>query len=551
MRAPPPFVTFVAIVLAACPPDDTGDDDTPPRVVAVEPASPEVPVTTSFRVAFSETINGTTVVADPLADDLSVLLVPRFDADGDLVISEQFLSDLDNPPLIESRQNALVPLIAALVDGDSALSISPRAALEPGTAYTLIISSEVRDTAGNPLVDAAGLKAPFLWEITTDAGPPAVTATDIGAAGVVAPNHKRITVTFNQPVVGIGTASLRLQRSQGTPQPTIAAILVEEDRRSATIVLADPASGCERLAPNAAYTLTASSDILGDNGEPLAPYSEQLSTSGACDLVPNTLSGLEQLASDVSATVRFTTTKASSTEVRFALAAQALALDCLGLSCPVRGAPTTIANGVHSVTITGLSVDVDYRYAVFAEDAVGSIATSTGTFRTEALPKVAINEALADTIAGREDTEGEFVELVSFEASALLSLEGWKLRVTKTAAGSTPSLCALPSPAPSLLPGAFLVLAEPDFDDAIYGGIAADGLLRFSAFCALVNEPVIIELLDEDDRPVSSMTLPTPRSGVSVERTAPDAPDETVNVCFSVDGSGASPGRANSVSTCE
>ena len=69
------------------------------------------------------------------------------------------------------------------------------------------------------------------------------------------------------------------------------------------------------------------------------------------------------------------TTKPSTTELRFGL--QSANLDCLGLPCPVVGAATSTANGVHAVTITGLTVDVDYQYTVFAEDQVGSVVTAT------------------------------------------------------------------------------------------------------------------------------------------------------------------------------
>jgi hypothetical protein len=531
---------------AACRPVEPADDDAPPRVVGVDPPASVVPVTTTFRVAFSEELNDKTVVADPIADNITVVLVPRFAADGDLVATEQFLSDLANPPLIESRQNALVPIIVALIDGGTAITVAPRAPLLPGTAYSLIISGEMRDTAGNPLVDAAGRKAPFIWELTTDAGPPTVASTDIGPSGIVEPNRKRITVAFNQPVVGVSSTSLRID---GSPAPSVAGTLVDEDRRTATIVLADVPGACARLAPNGTYALVATSDIAGDNGEPLEAYSEPMTTGAACDLVPNLLSGLEALASDVSATIRFATTKPSTSEVRFGVALDGL--DCGGLACPVIGAPTTSANGVHSVALTGLTVDVDYHYTVFAEDQVGAIANATSAFRTEALPKVAVSEALADTAAGSDDSAGEFVELVSFEAAASIALDGWQLRVTKAAAGSEPSLCPLPSPAPSIAPNEFLVLADVDFDDGLYGGIEAASVMRFAAFCALVNEPLLVELLDDGDRPVSSLTLPTPRSGISVERTAPDAPDDSAHVCFSVDGIGATPGRANSVVVCE
>lgn len=530
--------SIVAVGLSAgCPPPDD-DDDVPPRVVGVAPVAPIVPVTTSFTVSFSEEINDKTVDADPVSEGLTVLLLPRFNADGELTLSDTFLSDIDNPPLIESRQDDLVPIIVALVDGDAGLTVSPRSPLDPGTAYTLLVSGNVRDNAGNPLVNEAGVKAPFQWDFVTDAGTPEVVSTDLG--GVVVPNRKRITVEFNQPVQGVDTNSLRIE-----PAVAVAAILVDGDRRSATIVIADPPAGggCQRFQPGVTYALVGTSDIIGDGGEAMASYNESFGVDAICDDQPNLMSNLERIASDVSATIRFTTTKPSTTEVRFGRAGGQL--DCDGGPCPVVGAPTTAANAVHTVTIAGLTVNVDYAFVAFAEDQVGSVATQSGTFRTEPLPKVSVNEAMQDASNDlfESDSEGEFVEITSFEESADTSLIGWALRVTK--ADDEPDDCPFPVDAPTIEPGGFVVLADTGFVETGYDIPATATVVEFSGFCSLVNEPLVIELIDPSGRPVSSLTTPTPREGVSVERTAPDAPDDAATVCYAREDTGPTPGREN------
>jgi hypothetical protein len=275
----------------------------------------------------------------------------------------------------------------------------------------------------------------------------------------------------------------------------------------------------------------------------LSSYNEPFTVDGACDTAANVMSGLERIASDVAATVRFTTTKPSTTEVRFGRAGGAL--DCDGLPCPVVGAPTTAANAVHTVTLTGLTVGVTYAFVAFAEDQNGSVATGTDTFTTEALPKVSVNEAMQDASNDlfSSDGEGEFVEIASFEESADTSLVGWALRITKDD-GDTDD-CPLPADAPILQAGGFVVLADSTFDETKYDIPASATVVEFAAFCSLVNQPIVIELLDPGGRPVSSLTTPTPREGVSIERTSPDAPDDPSTVCYARDDTGPTPGREN------
>ena len=69
-----------------------GDYD-PPRVIEILPASPVIAVDGSLEVRFSEALFAENVNAD------SVVIVERS------LVNETFISDLDNPPLIDSRKD--------------------------------------------------------------------------------------------------------------------------------------------------------------------------------------------------------------------------------------------------------------------------------------------------------------------------------------------------------------------------------------------------------------------------------------------------------------
>ncbi len=531
-------VVLAPLVLAAgCPPpDDT--DLIPPRVLSLEPAETVLPVTASFRLTFSEPVNPKTVSGDPVSDNVSVVLATRDK------VTDAFLSDVKNPPLSASRQDDVVPLKVELGTDDTALTVTPLGPLAPGTAYTLVLSANIRDTSGNPLVDAVGAKDNFIYEFTTDAGPPAVSSTDLpSGASLVVPNRKRITVTFNQPVQRVGQDTLTIQ---GSPPPPIAAILIDESRTVATLILAEPAAGCARLDVNATYTLVATEGIVGDTGQTLQPFSQDFTTGSACDTTPNSMSDLEHVDGEVDATVRFTTSKPSTTEIRFGLVGGAL--DCLGGPCPVLGQSTTTAGALHSVAVTGLTVNTDYAFVASAEDAVGNVATGSGVIHTAPLPKIAVNEMLADAAGSGTDDQGEFIELVSFEPTVTTDLGGWTLQSSHTTSGgsTSTSTCSIPA-GTSLVPGAFLVLAKTAFDPSFYPGMDESTIVRIS-LCSLVNDTgTLLVLSDPTGRPVSSMSAPAPKDGRSVERIAPDAPDADDSYCFSRTEIGPTPGAQNGV----
>ncbi len=291
-----------------------------------------------------------------------------------------------------------------------------------------------------------------------------------------------------------------------------------------------------------------SDGVVADTGQTLQPFSAEFQTSAACDEAPHQLSGAPAaIAGEVNATVRYRTTKPSTTFVRFGV--DGGALDCLGLPCPVVGAAArTPDNGtfVHSVLLEGLTVNTTYRAIVSAEDDFGLVATGTLTFLTEPLPKIAVNEVMVDP-SGTEN-QGEYIELANFGAVEI-DVTGWRVEVT----GS--STCTATLPARIIPPGAFLLVVGNAFVPGTYGLADDNTLARSSSqsVCGsgLVNAGVQVVVMEPSGRPVSSLgkhiTLASRDEGRSIERIAPDAPDVAASFCLSRTDSGPSPARQNGI----
>lgn len=546
---------FVAVVCAvvvvsncSCEPGDPDKDRTAPRVISIDPADPVVAVDVTLRISFSEELLKETVDAEPTSETLTVALIPRAQA------SESFVSDFDNPGVSESRQGQLVP-----VDVDvraDAFEVTPLRPLEPRTAYTLLLGSDITDAARNPLVDGAGLKATFRYDFETDDGQPAVVDVDVDGAGLVAVNRRRIEITFNQPVQNVGNDTVTF-----SPAANVEAILLDEARVHATVVLADGAD-CARLQASTTYTLSVSDGVVGDTGQKLAPFTTTFTTGAACDTAANLIvDGPEAIAGEVAAQLRFETTKASTTEVRFGLAGGEL--DCLGAACPATGnaARIPIAGSspprfLHTVELAGLTLNATYDVVVSAEDDVGITATGRVTFVTAPLPKVSLNEVMANPPASfPSEAAGEYVELANFGPD-VVDVSGWGILVDGGSDGGGDT-ATLPDGL-VLNAGAFLVVAGKDFDGGPYAMSADVVVARLTSssggngMVSLVNsraQPML--LVDGDGRPVSSISsfsgIVPDEDGRSVERVSPDAGDLEDSFCFSRGDAGPTPGRANSV----
>jgi hypothetical protein len=531
-------------------------DTDPPRVLLVEPQRPLVPVDVSFRVTFSEPLNEITVLRED--EGHTVVIVPR------AVVTSAFLSDINSPPLLESRQAAVVPATLTLSDNADVITLKPLSNLLPDAAYTLLISRSIRDLGGNPLFGAGNTRETFRYDFVSDNGPPVLLGTDLGTA-LVWPNRKRFTATFNQAVRGLSVSTFVIEPlSEGALVPTAQALLISEGRDVATLLLSDEAA-CERLTPNAEYQLRVGPGLKDDEGEGMEELRIPFTTGPSCDQVPLVVLGAPVVvATDVRATLRFSTNKASSTELRYGITGGPL--DCLGVvPCP-KAVPNTTSPVVGSsppayeraIAIEELVVGEEYAFLLRAQDDVGAVAMVEGSFVTAPLPKIAINEIMGNSPQVRDangafafsDSDGEYVELVNFGDDPV-DLSAWTLEIRS-------SRCTLPSDGPVIEPGEFFLLVPGAnrFPYSFYGVDPSQTLSvpeNLTRLCGgITNTGVVpVALYAADGRPVDTFTgygsLTHNKVGRSVERTAPDAPDVESSWCYSREDHGYTPLADNGV----
>ena len=372
-----------------CAPKTTLDTVTP-RVVQVSPASPLVRVDATFVVTFSEPMFEENLNVDTIV----IIETDVYEADA------SFESDFRNAPLTDTRKARVFPGTIDVGADRTTVTYTPSRPFDPDTRYSLLLSEDVRDEQGNPLADAIGLAAIFRLDFITDDGPPTLIDHDVTSPDrpLVPPNRERFTVWFDQPVLGLNRDSFLIEQVGGQ---TVEAESVEIGplRDRATLVLA-PAADCELLAPDADFIVRVGPGITDDEGEPMPVEEIEFTTGPECDLARHRVLGTPvAIAGESNATIGFFSTRASSSLVRFGV--EGGPEDCLGGPCPVEGAfarvPSEPGRYAHTVSLTGLDVNVSYTYSVFAQDVFSEVATSTGTFETAPLANIAVNEVMADS----------------------------------------------------------------------------------------------------------------------------------------------------------
>ncbi len=206
---------------------DAGDivlDEAPPRVATMTPESSsiQVPRTTPIRIQFSEpvdagTVNGATVR----------------------------LSNAQGP----------VAAVVLLTQGDTVATITPLAALADQTAYTLEVTTGVKDRIGKPM--AAAFVGSFITEDVTaativDATPPG------GASGVTI--YSTVRIKFSEPIdpTRFTGAAIRLSGPGNVPVTGRLDYLFGN-----TVAVFTPD---RPLAENSAYTVVvaAATDLAGN-----------------------------------------------------------------------------------------------------------------------------------------------------------------------------------------------------------------------------------------------------------------------------------------------
>lgn len=116
-------------------------DVVPPIVVSFEPIGSQVKSDARVTVTFSEP-----VASEVLEGYLVVLVAAAY-------VDYAFLTDIDNPPLSTYRMDKLVDCLYTISDDGTRLDLVPMNGLASKERYAVVVSAEVLDLVGNPLVD--------------------------------------------------------------------------------------------------------------------------------------------------------------------------------------------------------------------------------------------------------------------------------------------------------------------------------------------------------------------------------------------------------------
>jgi Big-like domain-containing protein len=208
----------------------------PPEVVDISIEAEEVSPTASIDLVFSEALDASSVVAD------TVVIVA-----GE--IDQGFRSDLDNPPLGDTRAARVLPVHLSIAGDGERVHVAPAAPLQPKTAYTLAVSRAVRDR------DGIGMEQAYAFRFTTtdgEGGAPVLEMVEPAPGAPSVPtNLARVLVRFGEPVTGVDGTTLRLMAS-GT---VVAAVVRSAERWCA---------GCYEIVPSAELAAGALHSVVAD-----------------------------------------------------------------------------------------------------------------------------------------------------------------------------------------------------------------------------------------------------------------------------------------------
>ncbi|HEY4119015.1 MAG TPA: lamin tail domain-containing protein [Byssovorax sp.] len=498
MHAP---LVVVALVLAACayelPLDSieaasygaggAGGGGGPPFPLAVVPSAPLDGAASVVEIRLDEPPDGVT------ADRVVV-------ATG--VLSDQHLRELEEDN-VSMALAARILEVVAWTEPSGAIVVAPSAALDPGETYSVALADAFVSATFS--VDAA--PPPVLPRIWPPVGDAASTSFGVwcGATALEGP-----------------AAGARLEPTG--PSGELAVGVDGVDRRCVSFASRDAAERSGPFAPPPSFTsssgVVASLDprpFTRDRAhaiavEALACHADEVQIGPGCGVVED-----DQIVG-------------RSPREPLLWAASGGSVDSVFATAPG-----------DAFVLGPLPVDADVLLALATFDVAGVASRATVRVKTAAArPHVILNEVLADPV-GPEPAE-EWVELVN-DGQVAADLTGY---VLDDLGGETPL------PSATLPPGAFALLVGADFvaDDG-YDPKPASGalILRVPRVGSrgLSNDGEPLTLKAPDGSTVSSFPpSPKPKSGMSVARTSPRAPD---GIASSFVLATPTPGRANATTS--
>lgn len=211
------------LLLPACHGLELSADLEPPRVISsslVGPRTVEFPARGAIDIEFSEPIDPASVVVAlvPWIDTGTCSLTPDCDPDstcerGHCQKDPLTAADLARHAAGEPPEGSPVGHVLT----DSHLRIAPTSALDGHSRHSLLVFA--RDSSGAPLVDDAGVPAPWRRDLVTagegSSGPEARLVSPPPGAAAVPPNIAHVDTEFVRPVALDPAATLELTSDAG------------------------------------------------------------------------------------------------------------------------------------------------------------------------------------------------------------------------------------------------------------------------------------------------------------------------------------------------
>ncbi len=161
---------------------------------------------------------------------------------------------------LSQEGGAMVTGIVGLSADRKTVSFTPQQNLIMATTYTLTISAEVKDEAGNALA------AEYALHFTTDGTPPALSASSITDNAVDVPVSAAITVSFNEAlaVATVNAGSVGLALNDGTGAAVPGTVGLSADHKTITFT---PGSD---LVKGKTYRFTITSSVTDEIGNAMS-----------------------------------------------------------------------------------------------------------------------------------------------------------------------------------------------------------------------------------------------------------------------------------------
>jgi hypothetical protein len=514
----------------------------------------------TFTLTFTDEVDPANVNGD------TVVLVPTER------VNASFLSDLNSPPLSQSRRASMVGL--QLSPSGSTITVTPQAELAAGTDYSLLVGKSVQSKGAVALTDANGRTAAFQVDFRTQGPQPRVITTSLpeGNPSLIPPNLRSVSITLDHPVENAALGAVTVTGLNGAQNVTVDSVEVLLDGVTVRATLANGA--CTPLCATTDYQLNVGTPLRGVEGQDIQEFTLPFRTLDLPDTagpalvrLPSFQPAQDQVALSFSlreparGRLRVGGVGGPYTEQFVAFPAAG----CTGFQAARECSFSVVASGLDlGPGGTGRT----YGALLEVTDDFGNTSVY-GEFPlvTLLLPKLRITEVYNNP-PGEENTQ-EFVEIANISDAVAYDLNGMALATVDPLTGNVASQMQLAPYANGtmlLQPGKRAVVGGRAFDPGVVG-VSQDAVVVIDASTsrstllggltsgrstrkqiALYSGPP-----DQDAARISFFSAPadiyapgsTFPEGVSAERLVLTSDDDTAVWCQSRNG--PSPGRPNSV----